>query len=101
MIRFGLCCIFRDVRIPDPTPAHWETYFNQWIAQYVLADQNAGIHAKARRPLSQAHIKVTELPARQNTLAAVFFFHPHFQLEDPPVGYRVIAALPQTSGLGV
>ncbi|MEI9972330.1 MAG: hypothetical protein WDO73_09930 [Ignavibacteriota bacterium] len=90
-----LCCMVRDAPGTARTPALLEAYLNEWISQYVLVDKSADIYAKARRPLSQARIQITELPGKPGAQTAVFYFHPHFQIEDPPVGYRIVTSLPQ------
>src|SRR3546814_6218570 len=41
-----------------------ELFLNNWIAQYVLLDDNASQEAKAQRPLREARIEVAEIPGK-------------------------------------
>src|SRR3546814_6609232 len=44
-----------------------ELFLNNWIAQYVLLDDNASQEAKAQRPLREARTEVAELPGKERT----------------------------------
>ena len=75
-----------------------ETYLNQWIANYVIMDDNASSSAKAERPLREARIEVTEVAGKPGALRAVAFLRPHFQLDELTVSLRLVADLPQPAG---
>jgi type VI secretion system protein ImpC len=67
---------------------------NNWIAQYVVLNDDAGQELKARYPLREARVDVTADPARPGCYRAVVFLRPHFQLEELTVSLRLVATLP-------
>jgi type VI secretion system protein ImpC len=71
-----------------------ETFLNQWVANYVIEDDNAGPAAKAEKPLRQARIEVMEVPGNAGKLRAVAFLRPHFMLDELTVSLRLVADLP-------
>lgn len=75
-----------------------DLFLNQWIANYVLADDNASADAKAERPLREARIEVMEVPGKPGALRAVAFLRPHFQLDELTVSLRLVADLPKPAG---
>jgi len=75
-----------------------DLYLNQWIANYVIADDNASPSAKAEHPLREARIEVMEIPGKPGALRAVAFLRPHFQLDELTVSLRLVADLPQPAG---
>jgi len=75
-----------------------EQFLNQWIANYVIADDNASPAAKAERPLREARIEVMEVAGKPGALRAVAFLRPHFQLDELTVSLRLVADLPQPAG---
>ncbi len=75
-----------------------ELFLNQWISNYVIADDNASPDAKAEKPLREARIEVMEVPGKPGALRAVAFMRPHFQLDELTVSLRLVADLPQPAG---
>jgi type VI secretion system protein ImpC len=75
-----------------------EAYLNQWIANYVIADDNASQDAKASHPLREARVEVMEVPGKPGALRAVAFMRPHFQLDELTVSLRLVADLPKAAG---
>jgi type VI secretion system protein ImpC len=71
-----------------------EQFLNQWVANYVIEDDNAGPTAKAEKPLRQARIEVMEVPGNAGKLRAVAFLRPHFMLDELTVSLRLVAELP-------
>ena len=71
-----------------------QTFLNNWIADYVVADDDAPQGIKAKRPLREARIEVTEVPAKPGAYRAVAFLRPHFQLDELSVAMRLVAELP-------
>ena len=71
-----------------------EQFLNQWVANYVIEDDNAGPDAKREKPLRQARIEVMEVPGNAGKLRAVAFLRPHFQLDELTVSLRLVADLP-------
>ena len=73
-----------------------DKFLNQWIAQYVVDDDNASPSAKAEHPLRQAHVEVTEVAGKPGVYKAVAFLRPHFQLDELTVSLRLVAELPKS-----
>ena len=77
--------------------SHVEDFLNRWLMNYVLLDDNATQEQKARFPLREAAVKVTEVPGRPGVYRAVSFLRPHFQLDELTVSLRLVAELPKTT----
>lgn len=71
-----------------------QTYLNNWIADYVLINDNAPQEIKAQYPLREARIDVTDVPGRPGSYRATVFLRPHFQLEELTASIRLVASLP-------
>jgi type VI secretion system protein ImpC len=71
-----------------------ENFLNRWIANYVLAMDEASQDAKAEKPLRDARVVVEDDPARPGCYRAVAHLRPHFQLEKLNVSLRLVAELP-------
>ena len=71
-----------------------ETFLNRWITTYVVPDDNASPSMKARCPLREARIDVSEVPGKPGVYKAVAFLRPHFQLDELTVSLRLVAELP-------
>jgi type VI secretion system protein ImpC len=100
MSRFAhyLKAMMRDKLGSTMSRSQAELFLNQWIANYVIADDNASPSAKAERPLREARIEVMEVPGKPGALRAVAFMRPHFQLDELTVSLRLVADLPQPAG---
>jgi type VI secretion system ImpC/EvpB family protein/type VI secretion system ImpB/VipA family protein len=86
--------IMRDKIGTFMTRANVEGYLNNWIANYVLLDDNAPQDAKAAFPLRAANVIVTEVPGSPGSYNATVFLKPHFQLEELSTSIRLVAKLP-------
>jgi type VI secretion system protein ImpC len=71
-----------------------EEFLNRWIKQYVTENDNASPEIKAKRPLREARIDVTEVAGKPGVYRAVAFLRPHFQLDELTVSLRLVAELP-------
>jgi len=71
-----------------------EDFLNRWISNYVLLDDNATQDMKAKYPLREARIDVSEVPGKPGVYRAVSFLKPHFQLDELSVSLRLVADLP-------
>lgn len=71
-----------------------EAFLNRWISHYVLLDDMAPQDLKAKFPLREARIEVSEIPGKPGAYNAVAFLRPHFQLEALSVSLRLVAKLP-------
>lgn len=74
-----------------------ETYLNNWIAQYVLLDDDASQERKAQYPLREARVEVTEVAGKPGVFKAVAFMRPHYQLDELSVSLRLVAELPKSA----
>jgi type VI secretion system protein ImpC len=75
-----------------------ERFLNQWINNYVTADDTASPTVKAQFPLREARIEVVEIPGKAGAYRAVAFLKPHFQLDELTVSLRLVADLPPPAG---
>lgn len=71
-----------------------QSFLNNWIANYVVANPDAPQSVKATRPLAEARIDVEEVAGKPGAYHAVAFLRPHFQLEELSVAMRLVAELP-------
>jgi type VI secretion system protein ImpC len=72
-----------------------QDYLNTWISQYVLLDDTATQEQKAKFPLREARIDVSEVAGAPGSFRAVAYLRPHFQLDELTVSLRLVATLPQ------
>ena len=79
------------------SPGSVEMYLNNWIYQYVTTDDNATQEVKAKYPLREARVDVSEVPGRPGRFRATAFVRPHFQLDELTVSLRLVAELPQSA----
>ena len=70
------------------------SYLNRWIMQYVLGKDDAGQSLKAKYPLRDARVDVSDIPGRPGAYRAVVFVRPHFQLDELSASIRLVADLP-------
>ena len=99
MSRFAhyLKAMMRDKIGSFMTRQDTEKFLNQWISNYVCADDNASQAAKAKLPLREAAIQVSEIPGKPGAYRAVAFLKPHFQLDELSVSLRLVADLPASA----
>jgi type VI secretion system protein ImpC len=71
-----------------------QTFLNTWITNYVVANDDAPMGVKAKRPLREARIDVEEIPGKPGAYRAVAYLRPHFQLDEIRVSMRLVADLP-------
>jgi type VI secretion system protein ImpC len=75
-----------------------QTFLNNWIAHYVLLDDSAPQEHKAKFPLRDARIEVSEIAGKPGAYTAVAYLKPHFQLDEINISLRLVARLPQPKG---
>ncbi|TFG36857.1 MAG: type VI secretion system contractile sheath large subunit, partial [Desulfobacterales bacterium] len=69
-------------------------FLNRWISNYTLGDDEAGQEMKAKYPLREARVDVSEIPGKTGAYRAVVFLKPHYQLDELSVSLRLVADLP-------
>ena len=75
-----------------------QTYLNQWLGQYILSSDGASHEQKAKYPLREGSVQVSEVPGKPGVYRAVAFLRPHFQLDELSVSLRLVAELPAQAG---
>jgi type VI secretion system protein ImpC len=86
--------IMRDKIGSFLTRENVEIYLNNWIADFVLVNDNAPQSVKAQFPLREARVDVTDVPGKPGAYRATVFLRPHFQLEELTASIRLVAELP-------
>jgi len=86
-------CIFRDKVGSFMSRRAVEEFLNRWIMQYVVVDDNAGLAMKAKHPLREAKVDVSEIPEQPGAYRAVVFLKPHYQLDELTVSLRLVVGL--------
>ena len=71
-----------------------EAQLQRWILNYVNANPAAGQALKARYPLSDARVVVSEIPGRPGSYNAIFWLRPWLQLEELTTSLRMVARIP-------
>ncbi len=73
-------------------------YLNNWIANYVLLNDDASQDIKAKYPLREARVDVIDIPGKPGSYRATIFLRPHFQMEELTASIRLVATLPTPAG---
>jgi type VI secretion system protein ImpC len=71
-----------------------ESQLSRWILNYINANPAAGQALKARYPLSDAKVTVSEVPGRPGSYNAIFWLRPWLQLEELTTSVRMVARIP-------
>ena len=71
-----------------------ENFLNEWLSDYVLLSPNATQGEKARFPLAEGRVDVTEVRGKPGVYSAIVFLRPHFQMEELTTSIRLVAELP-------
>ena len=75
-----------------------QRFLNNWINNYVVANDDVGFEMKAKNPLKEARVEVVEVPGKPGAYRAVAFLRPHFQLDELSMSMRLVADLPAAAG---
>lgn len=86
--------IMRDKIGSFQTRTDVENFLNNWLSDYVLLSKNATQGEKARFPLSEGRVDVTEVRGKPGAYSATVFLKPHFQMEELTTSIRLVAELP-------
>ena len=86
--------IMRDKIGSFMTRDNVQQFLTTWISDYVLLNDDAPQVVKAKFPLREARIDVTEVAGKPGVYKAVVFLKPHFQLDELTVSLRLVADLP-------
>jgi type VI secretion system protein ImpC len=75
-------------------PSDCEAWLNRWIRNYVNANPSAGPDMKAKFPLAEAKIVVTDIPGRPGSYNAIAWLRPWLMLEELTTSLRMVARIP-------
>ena len=87
-------CIARDKIGSFSSREEISTYLNDWIGSYTVSDPNSSTDTKARYPLSEAKVEVTDDESSPGYYRAIFYLKPHYQLEGLTVSLKLESSLP-------
>jgi type VI secretion system protein ImpC len=94
-----LKCMVRDKVGKMMSRNELQLFLQNWINNYVLpTPDTAGDELKARKPLADAAVEVTENEDNPGYYNAIFRLRPHFQLEGVNVSLRLVGTLKQGAG---
>lgn len=77
-----------------------EKFLNEWISNYVVADDEASLSVKAENPLREAQVEVLDVAGKPGTYKAVVNLKPHFMIDALKVTLRLVADLPPPTKRG-
>jgi type VI secretion system protein ImpC len=72
-----------------------EVWLNRWIGQYVNGNPDVKEELKARYPLREARVTVTEVPGQPGVYNAVALMRPWLQMEELTASMRMVARIPK------
>lgn len=75
-------------------------FLNQWIGGYVFAGDTDNERDRAKFPLREGRIEVSEIRGKPGTYMAVAFLSPRFQLDELTFPLRLVTELPRSARLG-
>ena len=93
-----LKCMVRDKIGSFKERADMEQWLNDWIQKYVTIMPNAPEETKAKFPLAEAKVEVTEVEGNPGYYTSKFYLRPHYQLEGLTVSLRLVSKLPSAKG---
>jgi type VI secretion system ImpC/EvpB family protein len=70
-----------------------EEYLRKWLMRYTTASDTSGPEIKARFPLREARVQITERPDKPGTYRSVIHLRPHYQLDQMVSSVRLVAEL--------
>ena len=75
--------IIRDKVGPFQDRREFVRYLNDWLADYILLDEDAEPQVKARYPLREGRIDAHEVDGRPGSFRVNAYLRPHFQMNLP------------------
>ena len=89
-----LKCIVRDKVGSFKEKSDMESWLNDWISQYVTSDPTASEEIKAKYPLAEAKVEVSDVEGQPGYYSAKFYLRPHYQLEGLTSSLRLVTKVP-------
>jgi type VI secretion system protein ImpC len=87
-------CIVRDKERPFQDRRELERYLHDWLADYILLDEDAEPQVKARYPLREGRIEVYEVAGQPGRFGVNAYLRPHFQMNLPSGINEAIGRMP-------
>jgi type VI secretion system protein ImpC len=73
-------------------------WLNRWINNYVNATEGSSQEMRAKYPLREAQVEVTQVPGLPGSYNAVAYLRPWLQMEELSASLRLVARIPQKNG---
>lgn len=89
-------CIVRDKERPFQERRELELYLNDWLADYILLDEDAEPQVKARYPLREGRIDAYEVAGEPGRFRVSAYLRPHFQMSLPNGIQEMVGEVPET-----
>ena len=102
MLQYTLCvsrfahylkAIARDKMGAFSDPEDCEDFLHRWLQKYVTPDSEASAEVKARFPLREARVEVSEQPGKPGSYRCTAHLWPHFELEELAATLKVTTEL--------
>ena len=88
-----LKCMVRDKIGSFMEASDLQIWLNKWITSYVVDGGDEAV--KAKQPLKDARVEVTDIEGDPGNYRAVFHLRPHFQLEGLTASLRLVSTMKQ------
>ena len=72
-----------------------EAWLNRWILNYVNSAEGGGQEMRAKFPLRDARVEVSEVPGSPGSYNAIAYLRPWLQMEELTASLRLVARIPQ------
>ena len=92
-----LKCMVRDKIGSFKEREDMEMWLNKWINQF-CCDPKSSEDMKARYPLGEAKVEISEVAGNPGYYSSKFFLRPHYQLEGLTISLRLVSKLPSAKG---
>lgn len=89
-------CIVRDKARPFQDPGELARYLDDWLAGYILLDDQAEPEVVARYPLREGRVRVVEVPGKPGRFRVSAYLRPHFQMQLPNGVEEKFGRIPDT-----
>ena len=75
-----------------------ENWLNRWIMNYVASSPDSGPEIRARYPLRDARVEVSEVAGKPGSYTAKVYMRPWLQFEELTAALSMVAKLPASKG---
>jgi len=69
-------------------------WLNRWIIRYTNSAEGSGADMRAKYPLREARVEVTQIPGSPGSYNAVAYLRPWLQMEELTASLRLVARIP-------